>query len=480
MKLDRIKNFLGLKTSQEIGSFFYTIICILGCGFQVISVTRTFFLFEVLTRITIDFPQEVSTPALTLCFRFTEILNLTLFNEKYHTNYTKPFSVSSRLDIQNKITMGDIFDLTPSQEENLFLSCIIRSPLDYSHAVYDSDACRNDIFRMIKYQIMEYMCYSFKMIDSNLTMTSTKHLKNRLALSLDFASTLFSIQLNTSVPGVNNMDLTRPVIHSQDTFPYLSLVLTQIFWRKINDIKGFSSSEAGKAQDVNIFMLSYSMTKIERMPAPYTSQCRRYVQNSCIDHCVMKNSVEKFKKLPFEVITLESNIKENPTLRNLLLLSSEDVKGNKSGAEIMDMVDRCLDGCRQPPCSLDYTLTKTSTATSNNQSMIDILVGSPTEPFVMLHQSPKLPLNDFILLALSLVGFWLGVSAFCLNPVKKLTSFRNRNSKVIPDVRKILKPKHQHSSYCEKTRKMIREHIDKEIENFVNDVFIPETTTLCS
>lgn len=478
--LRRIKKWLRETKPRDIGSFFYGIACVLGCTFQVLEITGIFFYFEVLTRITIEFPEQVSTPALSLCPRFTQILDLAAFNEIYNTSYKKPLSVFDRHNIQNIIKLGEIFDLTPSQDDNIFLSCVIRSPLNYSHSEFSSDSCMKDVFTITKYLFMEYMCYAFKIRDNNMTQANHTHIMSRLALSLSFASTFFSIQLNTSIPAVNAIDLTRPIIHSLDSMPYTSLVLTEIFWRKINDIKGFSSDEAEKSRDVNTFMMSYSMIKIERLPVPYTSKCKYYDSYSCLGNCVKDYSLKHFGKQPFQVMTKQSDLEANPELQELGLISSKDLSGNESGPEIQKMEKVCSDRCYQPSCSVDYTLTKTTTATSNNQSMIEIVVGSPTEPFVILDQSAKLPLNDFIRMALSLIGFWLGVSALCLDPTKLLKAWWKTHPKVTPvDVNKVLTPKvtHQHSLYCEKTRKLTRKRIDKEIETLVDDLFFAKKST---
>lgn len=110
-------------------SLLFLIACTIGCLIQIQAISRIYFKYETVSELTLAIPSTVQAPDLSVCFRYTDIFNITEFNAK--SKKTNPKSggklnvteKSNREDgaairiIQASVTIADVFDFTPSTDE---------------------------------------------------------------------------------------------------------------------------------------------------------------------------------------------------------------------------------------------------------------------------------------------------------------------------------------------------------------------------
>lgn len=468
--IQRIKNH----STKDVLSLVFSCICVCLCFQQIFEVTNDYFEYRVTTKVKVRFPEVIYTPSVTLCFRLTDLINLTLFNEKYGMSIKKhpkgtPIPVKERIQIQSAITMGDIFDMTPSQHDNFLHSCTIRRPEDYRTVTLSKEDCLNKVFSLVRFQIMEYVCYTFFTNKTDAVNMTKPHNLRRLGFSLSHPSVFYSIQLSTAVASIKSIDFTRPVVHSGRETPFTSITLSPWFWRRINDYKGVTTNPLLAEMEVNVFLMSYRLYNITFLPAPYETDCSYRSQNRCMEKCVNRAILRIFKKHPFQVTTTERDIIQNPKLKEYQLLSKGDMEQHDEKVRLSE--ESCRKECSKKSCKRDFATTFVTIGTSSNQSIIDFTVSAPIEPYVTIKAYPKNTFNDYVLMALTLIGFWFGISALQLNPTDKLIQWMERKkgvSKVSSDygmtvrvsVQEFKRITRDGTTFCHRTRKLLRQMID--------------------
>src|SRR5687767_7294439 len=117
-------------TKKTVGmkliSVFYWFLCGCGCIFHVSKISWQYFSYSTVTKTTINMPQELPTPDLVMCIRFINIINQTKALEYYNLSITQPISGEELLAMYGKLTINQVFNLTPSVDEILD-ECFIRS-----------------------------------------------------------------------------------------------------------------------------------------------------------------------------------------------------------------------------------------------------------------------------------------------------------------------------------------------------------------
>lgn len=440
---------------QKILSFLYVSFCFVGCSYQLVEVLRSYFSFNITSQVVIEFPSEINIPSFSACFRFPDIMDLKTFNRKYHQKIARNHGIVSDKDIrlmESIIVKRDIFELTPSEKEEIFSTCLTRSNVDYSLNRQNATVCRT-LFKVTRFTVDEFICFMFE------PRPVLKYSKERISSSLSYSNVLYYVTLNWKL--FNISQYMKLVVHSAGTPPFTSVGLVDGFWRK-------TKNESIPA--MTYFQLDYALIKLQLLPTPYTTDCKNYSRNSCLKNCTKSLGVRAFNKLPFSVIG--TNPKDNG---ELTFIDLNDI-ANKTFAEKLTKVEfRCLDICRKSSCKTDFSLTNNVKAHSEELKFeLDV----PVDPFVEIINLPQLKFNDFLILSLSLIGFWLGLSISNLNPkyyfdhldtfcLRKRTNARSgivgkRSRKT---QKKLIKDGQNSSChmFCLETRLLLRERADDEI-----------------
>lgn len=451
--------------------------------------------FRTSSRVTLTLPKNVKVPAMSVCFCYTDILDIALFNEKYNTSIIDPLDIHEKKKIQSIITIGDMFDLTPggklhathNNNSILFDSCLVRSHQDYSHEEYPSEKC-HEIFDVNKFQIMEYICYRFILPPDYKNPNSSLDRRNiedsergdikfnfdRLSFSLSYPDLFFEIHLSTKKEMFDNADVIRVVIHTPQDYPFISLSLAPIGYRLAKNKNGKRTPRD------NAFFATYGLIEVFKLESPYDTHClmksydeflkktTTYNDNGCQNECLNYRLVEKLGKPPFVIITTEDEVSNsNSSKSHLQPISPEELKNLTTKVIVKEIDEECIEKCRYPSCHLDFTLTSVREARGEKDS-IDFTLTTPENPQLVILYSAQTTFNDYLLMSLSLLEFWLGMPVYALNPTRLIEvlvqKFRKRN-KVTSKPNIIVKEIIDHE--CIRTRQLLNKHLRDEIAGLI-------------
>jgi hypothetical protein len=445
-------------------------------------VTEDFFRFDVNSKLEIEFPKSLQAPALTVCYPFADLMDLSAYNQKYGEKLKRPLGLAARDQIMSSISMGDLFNMT-IRLDPLMHSCNVRIPNELLVLHGNSSTCKR-VFESKRFRIGQYVCttfhplflpmkQAFKQIDWTYDTSTLKY-------SLSYSCTFYKINLNVTSPGIDDTDLVRPIIHSPTGLPYVSFTLSPVRWRKYSMYKLFPKGR--KKREINRFTTTYSRIAVSRLPYPYASKCRRnYSKNKCITRCIENMIAPAFKKIPFQMMTDEQSVINSPSLARMKLISDDDLRDKQSKNRLKQLEDKCLTSCSDTDCDNDYTMTRVTSAMSFDQKTTSFTVATPDEPYVTLIDSEKVPANDYFMLIFSLIGFWVGLSAQDLNFVplftklqaKKLGKQQNEHEKASGGWKKYGKiVRHKQTSFCRQTRKQLHKSIDRQTNDLIERFFL--------
>jgi hypothetical protein len=343
---------------------------------------------------------------------------------------------------------------------------------------------------------MEYATKSQQAKHTNTTTPFTRisrwsHARFRMAFAVSYPSTFFVIKFRVN-SGLNQTNLIRPVVHSPGSYPFMSLALANIIFRDSVSLTTFSNDSLSSAEKksagrktnplINKLLLTFSTVSVTSLEKPYTDNCLSgYSRNKCMSKCILGAFVQNFHKLPFQ--TLNPLDDETTTLNKDMKLFSEDDFKNKSMSDASKQIEHeCEVKCYHHDCRMDYTLSRVSTAVSPDQNLFTFYVGTPDEPNVSVISIPHITTNDYFLLVLSLIGFWVGLSAQDLNfLVPRIEKYiekkriakkgKNREEKqsrtkmTLKDIQK-----QQAGSYCVQSRKLLSQMLEHETRAAINQV----------
>ena len=343
---------------QKVLSFVYVSICFLGCSYQLIEVFKSYFTFNVISQVIIEFPSEINIPAFTSCFRYADILDLKEFNSKYHQKIGRQKKgIVSDHDIrivESIITKRDLFKMTPSETLDIIARCMFRSEKDYSVRNLNQTACR-ELFKISRFRIGEFMCF---MIEPEKVV---KYSKERLSSSLSFPNVIYLVVFDWK--WFNTSNYMKLVVHSIGNPPFTSIGLVDGFWR-------ITKNEA--IQDMTCFEMDYTLVNLQLLPYPYTTDCKNYSKSGCLKNCSKILNVQQIKKLPFHTIGTDP-VKNS----QLTFISVDDIANETFVKEFTRIESECTKICSKPPCKVDFTLTNNvKTHAKDLKFEVDVSTGS--------------------------------------------------------------------------------------------------------
>jgi hypothetical protein len=283
---------------------------------------------------------------------------------------------------------------------------------------------------------------------------------------------------------MDNANLFVPVVHTSLEYPFMSLSLSRVLFRKHTPGTHVKKGEKGLGK-INSILSSFGLVVIHKLPSPYETKCKThfydsnknemklYSQNECLNDCAAKNTLEKTGKYPFAVIIKEHRVRtDKKEIGRLRLVSVTDLK-NESMKEILSSIEvDCNKKCVASSCKLDYSLTTVSTATGPREKSMEFLVSSPIDPFLIMNRTPTISFNDYLLVMFSLLGFWLGASIHRMNPTQEITTlferrYLMRTGPSKPQTNRL-------KSSCIRNRNIMQAKLHKEISQLL--VFVSHDT----
>ena len=378
-------------------SIIFRLLCFLGFVYQVIQISQEFFAYRTTTTVILRLGDKNIDPSIIFCTRCTDILDRKNY-EEYGIYAKSNFNYTEVLSDVSKLTIKDIFDLTPAAED-VVIGCQIRKNA-YDVNSYSQDECYS-LFRVTKYVEGMFVCYQF-----STTMGDSKFHCDEASRSYFSVNELYGISLKqlfffsntikviSFIPkGFNNSILNMPFTSRR--FYVLKL--------RYNE-KHFSAST------LNYMYISGDLYIITRLEKPYDTKCIKNEENADFN-CRRRCNINAFKAYnifpPNEFTVNPLPIKTlNPvTLKNETLI--EDVKLRN---------DRCVAECTENLCHDWYTVSNLETLPLRRSNTLSIVSRCSTRPTVVIQHLPRITFMEFILYISSSLGIWFGVSIISVNP----------------------------------------------------------------
>lgn len=453
-------------------------------------------------------PVEIYVPDVTVCFRYVDVIDVKRLNQKYPDLHVRSLENLASNDeithivkkIQATVTIEDILLLTPSPE-TVISGCSIKGPKDFEFEDFSSPKECNAYFTTWKFYLQEYICYRFKRITKEY-QDPTPFQYRSISYAIDRSGVMYSVKLSDA--HIILARYLKVVIHSSNLNPISSLAMTTNIKRRFDDERKGSGGGDDVKKNYYIFQLTYSQLNMTRLPPPFDTGCKNYVEEGilssmeCRNECLVNKTLSQLKKVPFSVSVwnvtdiihfmttygdvsddtdkyLASSLAKEKAMMSVLKhqhLTNEDVKNGSLSKLLIQIEDDCHQECKRPDCSDIISLTRGSYDYIRPEYMdnpskqpMEFEVSVPKKPFIAIEYKEKISQTEFLVYILSCFGVWFGLSVLSLNPFR-LTQFILEKT---PSLQKAIvirsnEGKGEPKDYCRSMRMSVQKEIRQEIK----------------
>lgn len=433
---------------RRTASCLYFALCLVVCFYQFFCVFIEYLKYDVTTQLELRIPDPIVAPDLTICVRFTDIIDLKILGDKNNISLSRGFTASNIRQIQELSTIADILKLTP-RKDSLIGECMFRVPRKASVEPESGDRCMK-YFSMAKLVTQEFVCYKF-------SASSVKKGFDFVALTsaLTWPGLFYRITLK-NFSWISDVGVMKMAAHSKSDLPFTSLGLGSLVTsRRDND-------------NYNHVTLTYKTVDVTALESPYQTNCRKklpdgseYSKQSCFNSCILNHTQKVFQRAPFAILIQES--------LKLHQITSEQISNQSFSHTLAKLESHCSDRCPEIDCKFDYTITYSSFQKSKE---LQFLVTTPNEPTLYIKNMEQLTLNDLIYYSLSLFAFWFGLSVISFDPSPVILKHFSSHSKWMSGRRELHDEHDRSSKFCRNTRKNLLRGLRSELKYLRSDIFL--------
>lgn len=188
----------------------------------------------------------------------------------------------------------------------------------------------------------------------------------------------------------------------------------------------------------NYRVYSYSTFSYDLLPHPYDTGCgpnyfdeRNLKQSTCKQICLLKKVQDRLHLVPYNHIIADS---DEVVSFDLKLLSHYLLQKNDTLLrEYVAIVVECDQQCSRLDCQMELFNTDFVDSDQNPKNdSIALKVLLPLYPTISFRHLPVYYINDYVLLWMSCLGTWLGVSMIDIDPIALYWRYRDRNASARP------------------------------------------------
>lgn len=386
--------------------------------FQLTSVCNEYMKYESETDVSYTEPEHVSIPGVSICFDPTELVNITKMDELYPNSSNIP----------DNLSIGDIFDLTPSND-TIIKSCRYKTNDSFSLHSKDIEDCLKR-YSIKKYQKLHKLCYDIR------SRKYWLYLVNRVKQGLEEPGTFESFHMD--IDKFKNVTSFNLVITNHATEPRGSNLFPSYVSRNGQDYLIVSMKNRSLVMDVdslsndsepvyhidktvessqlklNEFTFTFAIYVNWFQPPPY-SNCFDYVSHKesrfrskdhCKDICLYYSVANISNKLPDKVLITEDNVRSKVVDGTRKIVSKSDYTNTTLMKFFAEFEKVCSEKCR-PECIDKFYETRSMDSETSNDFTIK-LFSYHTLPFYT-HYYPRIIFSQFLIQFLSCFGIWLTI-----------------------------------------------------------------------
>ena len=394
--------------SLRVSCSIYAVTCFIGLIVQSSYIIKLYSEYKVSTTISVTVPEKLEPKPLTMCIRYTDILDFNKLNRHKRTNWSLSSNVDDVRKYQHELTIEEVFNFTPKAES---VVSGVRFRNDSKYFLYEF----NDIvrpldpfafFELYKFLYLEYVCYAFKP-------------------KFQFQLPYRSLSETTVAPGFiywiifKNLDLASLIKVSiyGSSLPRRSLMFIPVSTR---------ISDKGLEPQFNIttgYLTSLEMFSLE---PPYETKCFNYstmgVEHDleCTQRCVEKKTKEVLGKMPFSTLILNAS--------DLKIVSYIDLNNASISSKVAEIEHNCSSQeCSRWPCEYIVRFTHMTTIPGKPFRFEEM---TPIASSMEIKSKEAFAFVEFLTYLLSVIATWTGLSIMSFNPREVVKSF-NEAKKVV-------------------------------------------------
>lgn len=360
--------------------------CFAGLVIQCREVCEMYFTYQTTSSIEFNDEDQMTLPALSICARYLDILkrdkNTT---QEYGLFHSPPVAKEDFLQEASKLTIKNIFDLTP-QPEDTINKCFRRSPDLTAMEELDPVTCIGSL-NMTKYYTQEFICYNYQFRNwKNFSRSLIAH-------SLNYPHRIYQIYLTN----VSNSQSFFVSAHTEVLLPLASRDFGKNIHRKGN-IK------------TNQYFIYYRYNEVHLLPFPYQTNClQEDGSHECVRRCLIER-LRVFGRIP------SSEMIDKPI--NLKNVNPLDMKDDRMAGIVNAANTFCYSKCTRPKCERSFCYTSVETFSKNrSDDVLTFALLVPESASSIIRTYPKVKLLDFIIYLCTSIGMWFGFTVSTLNPV---------------------------------------------------------------
>ena len=383
----------------------FKLLCLTGFVYQMTHISLTYFAFKTNTKITLQHDNKLPHHSIVFCTLYTDLLDRTNY-ERYGIHKSRSFNFTEILSDHTKLTISDIFDLTPDPN-NTMTGCQIREN-SYDVQTYPLDKCYS-LFQVTKYHEGMFICYQFE-----AKIADNKFKCDEAALSYHSITELYVITLHQRFLSSNLIKLISFLPGKVNE----SLINFPLSARKFYEYLERYGTKAPETSNDNYIRIASDMYSITRLQKPFDTDCVEDFEKSEAV-CRRKCNIALFEKHnifpPNEV-----SVKPLPVqhLNSLTLKNQSLIQDLKTGDE------KCMIECNKKSCNDWYSVTTAKTLPYIFNQTLTVISSCSKRPMTIIQYLPRITLMEFVMFISSSLGIWFGVSVLSINP------FANRNKKL--------------------------------------------------
>ena len=383
----------------------FKLLCLIGCDYQITKISLEYFTFKTTTKTTFQIDSNVNDPSIVYCTRYTDIIDRTNY-KKYGINRKYRYNSTEVLNDTSKVTISDIFHLTPDSNDTI-TGCEIRrdeyKTLDYLH-----DYCYT-LFRVTKYQEGTFICYQFQTSDVNSNFKC-----DQSALAYIGFNVLYRITMHPRFLLSNTLKLISFIPNNFDN-PILNLPSIS---RRFHSYRVRYGNDEPENSKHNNFLISGDLYSITRLEKPYDTKCTKneeYAEFACRRRC----SIAAFKRHGYFPST-EYTLSPLPIkhMNTIVMLNKTLLQDTKTRTNI------CRKICKQKSCSERFSVTDVSSTAYLRNGSVSLTSSCSKRPMVIIEYLPRITLMEFVMYISSAFGIWFGISVFSINPFNNRRKFK--------------------------------------------------------
>lgn len=384
--MQRVQRLKRRLTLIKFLSHLFTLTAYVGLFYQVTEISELYFKYETKTAIIQSISGAVTPPNLCFCVRYTDLIQGIKGMKRAGT-------LQERFVYQSKLTIKEIFQLTPPANESITW-CTFRSN-DSMHSDVMTTNCYS-LFNVSKFYTQDLICYK---IDP---LIRTSFLISRVAHSLYFSHMMFGVRFSKKFNPADKIHVT--VFYGK--FPWFSSNYASITTRLTDFYKMTSKN--------NKYYVSFFWNKHYLLPAPYDTNCSMIPieeSSECKKSCMIDQLI-RINKVP------NSEFISDPI--DLPHVNYYDLNESSTREFIVNAEAMCSSKCDTNPCYTDITSTfmDANSELEIQDQVITIWSRIPLSPIISVRSSEALSLVEYLVYIGGCCGTWIGYSVLTFDPFK--------------------------------------------------------------